>query len=141
MPDNFPENLSDLTSTLNTGAPDEVVIMPTESFMKEISKQLENTAFVALNITRSVVLRPVEGEAGTTTVTILGVGFEMEDVNNLPDFMHMLTGKGEILVTAETDEIKEAVECAIKENNDRGDEASLVIPHSEDNSVSNIMEF
>lgn len=142
MLDNFPEDFSNMMEPpLNSGnLPDEVVVMPTESFLKEITKQLENTPFVALNVTRSIVLRPVDNQPGYTTVTIMGVGFEMEEVNSLPDFMHMLTGKEEILVTAETDELKAVIENAIKEYNNPSGEASLTIPQAE-NTSSSIMEF
>lgn len=138
MSNNFPNSFKELMeNSVSDSLPDEIIVMPTESFIKEIVTQLENTPFVALNLTRSVVLRPVEGEAGHTTVTVVAVGFEPEEINNLPDFMHMLTGKPQMVVTAESEEVREVIETSIKQETV---DSSFSIPKAEEDN-SGVMEF
>lgn len=127
-------------NSLDTPLPDEVVIMSTEAFIKEISKQLTNIPFVALNTTRSVVLRPAKNQSGYTSVTLVSIGFEMEEINNIPDMMELLTGKGEIIITADSEEIKTLAQDVINRAKEYCEEAFLEIPPREGSDES-ILEF
>lgn len=80
-------------------APDEVMIIPTEEFLQALSENFKDQPFVALNLTRSMVVGPGEGEQGNNTVLVSAIGFHMEDLAVIPSLTHGLTGAESVFIT------------------------------------------
>lgn len=91
--------------------PDEILIMPTEEYLKWITASFANSPFVAFNTARTFVAAPGgEGEA-PSFVGNVAVGFDMDQAHHIPEAMAVLTGNDHQVLTAVDPDIAEMLKA------------------------------